>query len=286
MSEVETNRPAKVFLSYASSDKSAARDIADALRKSGVSAWFDEWDLASGDSFKERIESAVVSSDYVLLLLSPAAVDSNWVQSEVNFALSRELKDRAIRLVPVLIEDCEIPWALRDRIYLDLRQNRESGINRLVAQLSAVPAIQFSELTPQTFEKLVGDLLVELGFSIESETPAARDTGFDFKAVYKSRDPFGVEKNETWLVESKLYSNSRVSIAVLRQAVGLLAGWRDAVMALVITSGNITSEARRFLAESGHGNRVRVIEGPELMNLITRYPVLIERYFPRGGSRD
>jgi hypothetical protein len=286
MNDVEAKRPARVFLSYASSDKPSARFIADALRQSGVSTWFDEWEIHLGDSLRQRIESAAKASDCILLLLSPAAVDSPWVQKEINFALSRELMERAIRLVPVLVADCKIPDVLRDRVWLDLRgHNRDVGIRRLVEQLAAVPAIRFSDLTPEMFERLVGDLLVELGFSVEIHGLIGPDVGFDFTAVYRSHDPFGVEKSETWLVETKLYSDSRVSIAVLRRAVGLLASRRDAVMALVATSGNITSEARRFLAESGYGNRVRVIEGPELMNLIARYPTLIARYFPNGGDR-
>jgi hypothetical protein len=286
MNDFETKQPPRVFISYASSDKPSARFIADALRQSGISTWFDEWEIRVGDSFVKRIEAAAKSSDYILLLLSPAAVDSYWVQTEINSALSRELKERAIRLVPVVVADCEIPPALRDRVWLDMRGNdREIGIRRLVEQLSAVPAVRFSDLTPKIFEHLVRDLLVELGFSVEVHKRPGLDLGFDFTAVYKSHDPFGVEKSDTWLVEVKLYSSSRVSIAVLRQAVALLATSREAAMGLVVTSGNITSEARRFLAESAYGNRVRVIEGPELTNLIARYPALIERYFPHGGSR-
>ena len=285
MGDVDAKRPIRVFLSYASEDKPAASYIAGALKQSGVSPFFDEWELAWGDSLVERVSDAVASSDYVVVLLSPASVGSNWVRREINATFSRELKDRAVRLLPVLIADCEIPMLLRDRVYLDLRHDREAGVQRLVAELSAVPAIQFSALTPRDFEHLVGDLLVELGFSVDAQTPETRDRGFDFRAVYKSRDPFGVEKSDVWLVEAKLYRDSRVSIAVLREAVALLASWRDAMMALVITSGNITSEARRFLAESGYASRVRVIEGPELTNLIARYPALIARHFPRGGNR-
>jgi hypothetical protein len=86
MNDVETKRPARVFLSYASSDKPSARFIADALRQSGVSTWFDEWEIRVGDSFVQRIAAAAKSSDYILLLLSPVAVDSEWVQTEINFA--------------------------------------------------------------------------------------------------------------------------------------------------------------------------------------------------------
>ena len=62
------------------------------------------------------------SSDYILVLLSPASVESKWVRQEIDLALSRELADRAIRLIPILIADCDIPEILRSRLYLDLRQ--------------------------------------------------------------------------------------------------------------------------------------------------------------------
>jgi hypothetical protein len=287
MNETDTRKAGttRVFLSYSQEDKETARYIADELRRSGVSTWFDEWELQLGDSLRQNIERSVSSSDYVLVLLSPASVRSDWVKNEITVALSRELKDRAIRLLPVLIEDCEIPLLLKSKLYLDLRQDRELGIQRLVAQLAAVPAVQFSELSPQRFEMLVGELLRELGFLVEAQSQSGPDSGFDFKAIYKSHDPFGIETQELWLVESRLYSNSRVSISMLRQVVGLLASSPNAAMGLVITSGNLTSEARRFLSESAYGSKIRVIEGPELMSLITRYPVLIDRYFVHGDNR-
>jgi hypothetical protein len=285
MNDVETERSPKIFLSYASEDKASARIIANALKQRGVSTWFDESEIMWGADLARNVESAAKSSDYILLLLSPAAVKSPWVKEEISFALSRELKERAIRLVPVLVADCEIPPVLRDRQYLDMRgNNREIGIRRLVDQLSAVPAIRFSDLTPETFERLVGDLLVELGFTVEAHSRSAKDSGSDFTAVYKSTDPFGVEKSETWLVEVKLYRDSRVNIPLLRQTVGALAASREVAMGLIVTSGNTTSEVRKYLEGSGYASRIRIIEGPELTNLIARYPALIERYF-HGGSR-
>jgi restriction endonuclease Mrr len=139
-------------------------------------------------------------------------------------------------------------------------------------------------MTPERFERLVADLLVEMGFTLEAHGRTARDRGYDFTAVRKSSAPSGGEKSETWLVEVKLYSNSRVSITALRQAVAVLAASSEADKGLVVTSGNITSEGRKFLEESGYASRIRIIEGPELTNLIARHPALIERYF-HGGSR-
>jgi hypothetical protein len=273
----------RVFLSYASSDKQSAKVIAKALLDGGISTWLDEWEIRVGDSFIQKIETAATSADYVLLLLSPAAVGSDWVEKEINLGLSKELSERAIRLIPVMVADCEIPSALRDRQWLDLRANkRQAGLRMLVEQLSIAPSIRFEKLTPQVFERLVGDLLIEFGFSVKAQRANGPDSGFDFSAVYTSYDPFGAERSETWLVEVKFHSHSRLSIRALHEAIGLLAGWQKGAKALLVTSGSITSEARGFLGDSAYADRVRVIDGLELSTLLTRYPSLVARYF--GGE--
>ncbi len=285
MTKMDKVRPAQVFLSFASNDKASAHYIADALRRGGVSAWYDESDLPVGESLAQQIDDAGKSNDYLLILLSPDALNSKWLQHELDAALLRELKDRAIVIVPVLLADCEVPFLLRDRMYLDLRVDRDAGIQRLLSQLTAVPTIQFKNLSFQNFEQLVGDLLREMGFAIVAQGQVARDIGVDFKATFKTRDPFGTERNEVWLVGTKLYSNSRVSVTVLHQMVGCLATVPDVDMALVVTSGSITSAARAFLNKTGFERRIRVIEGPELTNLVSQYPSLVARYFGHGGVR-
>ena len=68
------------------------RYIADALKRSGVSTWFDEL----GDSIVQHIERGVASSDFVLVLLSPASVKSHWTQEEWSAAFSKELNDNLL----------------------------------------------------------------------------------------------------------------------------------------------------------------------------------------------
>jgi HJR/Mrr/RecB family endonuclease len=280
---VEKAGPTKVFLSYSREDKDTARYIADALKRSGVSTWFDEWELQVGDSIVEHVEQAVASSDIVLVLLSPASVSSRWIQAEWSAAFARELNDRAIRIIPVLIADCEIPPPFSSRVYLDIRTDREVGVQRLVSQLATLPAIQFSDMTPQGFEMLIADLLGELGFSLHV-AEAGKDRGFDFVATYEARDPFGAVLSQTWLVEARLYRNSRVSVSVLREMVGIL-GVEQTSRGLIVTNGNLTSEARHFLEVFDRGKRLRLIDGTELTSLIGRFPRLVENHFPRSGDR-
>jgi len=281
-----SERTKQVFLSYAQDDRSVARRLAERLRAAGLRIWFDEWELTVGDSILPRIEQAVATSDLLLVLLSPRSVDSRWVQMELSSFLARELKDRAITLIPALIEDCEIPPVLAERQYLDLRKDFDKGLERLISQLQAVLYIDFSRLDGRTFEKLVGDLLLELGFSIQ-QTPLTRDSGFDFIASFSSRDPFGAKRQETWFVEVKLYRDQRVSVSALRQMLGYLVTSPYGSKGLVVTNSRLTSVARDFLSEASarSGNELRVIDGTELTNLLSQHPGLVERYFGRSAEQ-
>jgi len=286
-SETTESRRRQVFVSYAQADKVVARQVAEALRNAGLLVWIDAWELAAGDSIAQRIDQAIASSDILLVLLSQSSVASQWVQKELSAALSGELRDRAITVIPALIEDCRIPPLLADRQYLDLRRDLPAAIQRLVEQIGSAPALDFSKLDGRAFEAMVGDLLATLGFAVQ-RTPPTRDSGFDFVASYRSRDPFGAEQTDTWLVEVKLYRDERVSIAVLRQLLGVLVMTGGTKKGLVVTNGRLTSVARTFLVESIERSRheLRIIDGTELTNLLIQHPEIVRRYFHSGGSHE
>jgi Holliday junction resolvase len=289
VTEIEETKPRRrqVFVSYAKEDKDVARQVAEALQSAGLLVWIDAWELAVGDSIVQRIDQAIASSDILLVILSKSSVNSKWVQIELSTALSRELRDRAITVIPALIEDCDIPPLLADRPYLDLRRDLPTAIKRLVEQISSVPALDFSLLDGRRFESMVGDLLENLGFSVQ-RTPLTRDSGFDLIASNRTRDPFGAEKTITWLVEVKLYRDQRVSVSTLRQMLGFLMMAGGSKKGLIVTNGRLTSVARTFLSESTErtGHELRVIDGTELTNLLIQHPKVVQTYFRLGGSRD
>jgi hypothetical protein len=283
------SRQKQIFLSYAEADKEVALRIADALHGVGLKVLFNAWELAPEDSIATQIKQAVSSSDFLLILLSPRSVASRWMQSELNIALAREMKDRAITVIPAVIEECEIPPFLAGQQYLDLRYDLTSGIQRLAHQLVGAPNIELFRLDWQTFENLVGDLLTELGFSIQ-RTPLIRDSGFDFIASFRFRDPFGGERLDKWLVQVKFYRDQRVSVSELQKMLGNLMFSKAATKGLVVTNSRLTSVARGFLAEiteksEKSGYELRVIDGTELTNFLIQHPKLIERYFPRGDRQ-
>ncbi|WP_437644276.1 TIR domain-containing protein [Sorangium sp. So ce362] len=280
----ETARPPRVFLSYADEDKAIARRVAEAFQASGGHVWLDEWELGPGDSIASRVDEALASADVIVVLLSHHALESRWIQAELAATLAGELRDRAITVIPALIEDCEVPTALYNRLYLDLRDDLEARVRRFATQFHAIPDVDFTLLDAPAFEALITDLLTTIGF-VEVAVVVGRDIGFDLVASYRTKDPFGAEKTEKWLVQTKLYKQQRVGVQVLMQLLGALSSLPGINHGLVVTNSRLTSVAREFLAEHAEktGHAIRVVDGAELVTILVQHPDLMRRHF-RGSQ--
>jgi hypothetical protein len=66
-------------------------------------------------------------------VLSKVSTASRWVQAELNAALMEELSGKGVAVLPVLIEDCELPPLLKDRVYADFRDDFQAGLQKLLA---------------------------------------------------------------------------------------------------------------------------------------------------------
>ena len=97
MSEHET--APEVFVSYSHSNRRRVSKLVEALKRFGVSVWFDESEIYGGDDFNERIAHAIVGCKVLVLMASKPAFKSRHVIWEVNRA-ARENKT----IIPLFLE--------------------------------------------------------------------------------------------------------------------------------------------------------------------------------------
>ena len=128
---------AKVFISYSHRDKTFALWLANLLQRHGVSPWIDLWEIAVGDSIVSRISEGLGTSDFLVVLLSTHSVQSNWVREEMNTGLVSTINQKGAKLLPVLLEKCELPTLLTTRKYADLSsvESRHAGLAALLTTL-------------------------------------------------------------------------------------------------------------------------------------------------------
>jgi len=91
-----------IFISYSREDRAAAQHISDSFAREGFSVWWDAA-LRSGQTFDEVIEKELRAAKAVVVLWSPRSVASRWVRAEATLA------DRRNKLVPAIIETCDLP---------------------------------------------------------------------------------------------------------------------------------------------------------------------------------
>lgn len=126
-----------VFISYSWKDATFVEDLAARLKKSGVALWLDRYEIKPGEYLRRRVNEAIASADYSLVIISPDSIKSEWVQHEIDGAMSRELDEKKVRLIPLLIGNVQsrnLPADIRGKNYLDFRipGEAEKAFDRLI----------------------------------------------------------------------------------------------------------------------------------------------------------
>src|SRR5574341_480868 len=104
----------RIFISYSRKDIGFVRKLAEDLEKAGYDVWWDLTDLRGGDDWLRVIPSAIESSQFVIVVLSPNSVISDWVEKEYAQALSFHKK-----IIPIMLAQTNVPFALKTINYVD-----------------------------------------------------------------------------------------------------------------------------------------------------------------------
>jgi hypothetical protein len=127
-----------VFISYSHSDAFVVNKLAAHLVKHNANVWVDTWELNVGDSILNKVQDAIKGSSTLLVMLSKASVESEWCKKELSAGLMRELDEKRVVVLPVLVDDCEIPLFLIEKMYADLRTDFNKGLHDVLDAIAKV----------------------------------------------------------------------------------------------------------------------------------------------------
>ena len=128
---------AKVFISHATTDAQFANKLAEDLRQLGITVWIDT-NMEPG-IFIDNISKGL-QSDVLLLVLSPDALHSKWVNNEMNAAISRVSQGLMrppiiIAAKPYNLSDIPAMWAIYHRF--DLTENYPVILHKIAQYIHA-----------------------------------------------------------------------------------------------------------------------------------------------------
>ena len=118
------DRKLHVFFCHSSQDKPTVRELCQQFTddESWIDLWLDEKRLLPGEDWQTSIKEAVESTDLVIICLSNNSVSKEgFIQKELSYARDRafEKPEGSIFLIPVRLDDCEVPKGLRSIQWTD-----------------------------------------------------------------------------------------------------------------------------------------------------------------------
>lgn len=133
-----------VFISYSRKDYvdeqknvipgNAILRIMEALKKAGISYWFDEEGIYSGNEFTDKIVTNIEASSVLLFLSTKNANSSQWTSKEI--ACADELHKY---IIPVRLDHSpynkKVLFRIADRSYIDFEANPDKGICEIVQSI-------------------------------------------------------------------------------------------------------------------------------------------------------
>jgi hypothetical protein len=125
--EVPLAGDVSVFISHSSKDLDFVRVLATLLRAEGIASWLDDVELDLGDSLFGVIPDAIARSSHFIVVLSRNSIGSRWVRYELGQAMAAELAGTGPIVLPVVIDDCDIPPQLADRVFGDFSKPEKIG---------------------------------------------------------------------------------------------------------------------------------------------------------------
>ncbi len=128
---------AQIFLSYAREDEKK-EVLYQQLSAAGFKPWMDTKDILPGEKWERSIQQALQRVHFFLACLSVTSVTKrSYMRREFREALEKrqEMLESDIYLIPVRLEECEVPEELREHQWVDLF--KADGWNRLVQALQA-----------------------------------------------------------------------------------------------------------------------------------------------------
>jgi len=131
----------KIFLSHARKDSQLARKLADLLTQAGFSVWLPEEEIAPGDNWAKKIGKALEESECMVILLTPNALESDWLRQNIEYALgSKKYEGRlfSVFVAPSPEIGKRVPWILQKLPHRQVESAKQ--FRRVIRDIKALGA--------------------------------------------------------------------------------------------------------------------------------------------------
>lgn len=122
----------KVFIHYSEEDLPFVSKLYNALKVTPYKILWDKKEIQVGDHIEDKQRQLLEESDDIILVISSTSASSDSTRAAIETAT-----ERSQRILPVLIDDVEIPEALEEIKFADFRASFDDGYFSLRDALKA-----------------------------------------------------------------------------------------------------------------------------------------------------
>jgi CHAT domain-containing protein/TIR domain-containing protein/AAA domain-containing protein len=172
-----TTRPT-VFVSHSTADDGFVRELSRALENLQQPVWIDSREVRGGDLLWPKIQAAIREAGALAVVISPTALQSEWVADELRYAIKLQKKRRKagqdFPVIPLSLDGARLGFAVRlfgaEPAYIAV-STRPGGLDEALRKILEALGLRLpAELPPtdqpsaQPVEELVLELS-QLGFA-------------------------------------------------------------------------------------------------------------------------
>lgn len=134
-----------LFISYSRSDKDFAQKLTDTLRDNGVEVFLDVQGIEAGEKWSTAIQRALDAAEVMLVVISPASMQSDNVEDEWQYFL-----DNKKPILPILWLPAKLHFQLNRLQYVNFNGVPfETALNNLFIELNK-KGLQLEAAVPTT----------------------------------------------------------------------------------------------------------------------------------------
>lgn len=116
------NKTYDIFLSHSSLDNDFTNRLHSLLEKAGFNVWYDEKKMTSNSHIISDLPKYIGDSEAFIVILSKNSCSSSWVQDEYGYARGLYDKKELKAIIPVVIDNCDIPGFYNNYKWIDCRE--------------------------------------------------------------------------------------------------------------------------------------------------------------------
>ena len=124
---------ASAFISYAHEDQEFMLALVEQLQRQELEIRYDQVVLNIGDSLIQKLSQEIAAGDFLIAIVSPDSVASNWCQRELALAETQGINEQRVKVLPVKFRGAEMPPMLTDTYWADADRTAVETIARQLA---------------------------------------------------------------------------------------------------------------------------------------------------------